>query len=206
MEQKKSILESQFFILGSLAGDVILASILWMVGCIHIVTAGPSCTALYHVINRVVRQEKGYVLRDFVRSFRENFRQSVGLMAVYLSVVCVLLVSDMGLCSVMGSEESVLHWVLWLLLVPVLAVAPFGFAFLTHFENSFSKTLWLSTLLAVGALPQAISCATLVILGGVALYIEPSAVLFVPGFVCLAQSFLLEPVFQACQTNGLDTE
>lgn len=59
--------------------DIIILALLWWVCCLGIVTIGASTTALYYVLGKKARKETTYVAKDFFKSFRQNFRQSVPL-------------------------------------------------------------------------------------------------------------------------------
>ena len=55
-------------------GDLIILNILWMITSIPIVTIGASTTALYYVTLKLVRDEDGYTIKSFFKSFRDNFK------------------------------------------------------------------------------------------------------------------------------------
>ena len=54
-------------------GDLIILNVLWLITSIPIVTIGASTTALYYVTLKLVRDEDGYTIRSFFKSFKENF-------------------------------------------------------------------------------------------------------------------------------------
>ena len=56
--------------------DVVILNVICLICCIPIVTIGTSITALHYVTMKMARNEEGYIVRDFFKSFRENFRQS----------------------------------------------------------------------------------------------------------------------------------
>ena len=58
--------------LGKLA-DLIILNILAFICCIPIVTAGASMTALYYVCLKMVRNNEGYIMKSFFKSFKQNF-------------------------------------------------------------------------------------------------------------------------------------
>ena len=55
--------------------DVVILNVICLICCIPIVTIGTSITALNYVTMKMARNEEGYIVRDFFKSFRENFRQ-----------------------------------------------------------------------------------------------------------------------------------
>ena len=56
--------------------DLMWLNILTILCCIPIVTAGASFTAMHFVLLKIVRDEEGYITKDFFRSFKENFGQA----------------------------------------------------------------------------------------------------------------------------------
>ena len=55
--------------------DFILLNILWVVCSIPIVTMGASTAALYSVMLKITKNQEGYIIKDYFKAFRENFRQ-----------------------------------------------------------------------------------------------------------------------------------
>lgn len=51
-------------------------NVLFLIGCAGIITIGPSLTAMYTVLLKLVRNESGYIAREYWRAFRDNFRQA----------------------------------------------------------------------------------------------------------------------------------
>ena len=67
-------------------GDLIILNVLWLITSIPIVTIGASTTALYYVTLKLVRDEDGYTIRSFFKSFKENFKQSTIIWLIMLAV------------------------------------------------------------------------------------------------------------------------
>ena len=53
--------------------DLLIIHILWVICCIPIVTVGAATTAMYYVTLRLVRDDDGYTIRSFFKSFKKNF-------------------------------------------------------------------------------------------------------------------------------------
>ena len=71
MNQENKILE-----LLSRIVDLLLLNFLFIITSIPIFTIGASLCALYSVNLKMTRKEESYVIKDFFRSFRQNFRQA----------------------------------------------------------------------------------------------------------------------------------
>ena len=54
--------------------DCMCLSILWLLFCLPVITAGASTTALYATVYHYIRKEEGHLWRTFWGAFRENLR------------------------------------------------------------------------------------------------------------------------------------
>ncbi|MCD8222479.1 MAG: YesL family protein [Clostridiales bacterium] len=70
--------------------DIFLLNILWMVCCILVVTAGAATTAVYYVTMKLVRDEDGSTIRQYFKSFKENFKQATAIWLILLAVLAVI--------------------------------------------------------------------------------------------------------------------
>jgi len=63
-------MDNPIFVFIGKAVDVIFLGILWLVLCLPIVTAGPASAALYYVMIKNVRRERGMLFKEFFGAFR----------------------------------------------------------------------------------------------------------------------------------------
>ncbi len=75
-------------------GDAMILSLMFVIGCIPIVTIGTSMTATYYAAMKGVNGDDGYVFKNYVKSFKENFKQSV---IIWLIMAVVLFVFGVDL-------------------------------------------------------------------------------------------------------------
>lgn len=73
--------------------DIMILNVLTLICCIPIITIGPAITAMHYVLLKLYRNEDGYLLRNYFKSFKENFIQSMILGLIYI-VIAVILVID----------------------------------------------------------------------------------------------------------------
>lgn len=74
--------------------DFIILNLLWIVCSIPIITIGASTTALYTVMLKLVKNEEGYIAKGFLKAFKENFKQSTIMWAIFL-LLGILFVVDL---------------------------------------------------------------------------------------------------------------
>ena len=70
--------------------DVICLSAFWFFLCIPIVTAGAATTALYYTVNKVIRNNRSYIGREFWHAFKTNFRQSTIVWLILLLLYAIM--------------------------------------------------------------------------------------------------------------------
>lgn len=126
--------------LGKMA-DLVVLNLLTLLCCIPIVTIGASITACHYVALKIRRGE-GYVLKNFWKSFRENFKQStiMWLMLVVFVVVSVfsysLAMSGMG-----GTMGSIICTVIFVGALFVAMTCAWLWPMQSKFVNSINDTI-----------------------------------------------------------------
>src|SRR5699024_4265371 len=70
--------------------DLMCLNILWLVCSIPVITVGASTTALYTVVLKMVKNEEGYILKDFLKAYKSNFKQSTiaWIMILMIGIIC----------------------------------------------------------------------------------------------------------------------
>ena len=142
-------------VLGTLA-DMCLLNIMTLICCLPVFTAGAAITAMHYVLLKMVRNEEGYVWKDFWKSFKENLWQGMAIGSILLIFVAFFLVD----CYIFkGMVETVS--------VPMLAIAGafalflymiylYAFPLLAHFHNTVLGTIKNAFFVGVMAFPQTI--------------------------------------------------
>ena len=177
-------------VLGTLA-DMCLLNIMTILCCLPVFTAGASITAMHYVLLKMVRNEEGYVWKDFWKSFKENLWQGMAIGSILLIFVAFFLVD----CYIFkGMVETVS--------VPMLAIAGafalflymiylYAFPLLAHFHNTVLGTIKNAFFVGVMAFPQTILMMIVTALPIVLIYqyaqILPLIIMFgftVPAYFC----------------------
>ena len=67
--------------------DLVKLNIMWLVFSIPIVTVGISTIAAYTVTLKIAEDEEGYIGRDFLKAFKENWKQ--GIPMSFITLLCI---------------------------------------------------------------------------------------------------------------------
>ena len=70
--------------------NLVCLNLLWIVGCIPVVTAGASTTAMYSVLFAYLADKEDAVLKPFLIAFRDNFRQVTPLWLGHILVAAAM--------------------------------------------------------------------------------------------------------------------
>ena len=180
--------------------DLVIVNVMTILGMIPIVTAGASLTAMNYVLLHLHRKDETYVMRMFIKSFKENFKQGIpeGLL-FYLAAV----ITTVDLWAMHASDSKMLTFLMILISIIaafLIVVFVYIFALQSRYENTVKETILNAVKLAIGNLPRtAIMMVIWIIwIGGMIYFHRFSMLVFVlygltlPGYIC---TMLYDPVF-----------
>ncbi len=176
--------------------DAVELNLLWVLGCLPIVTFGASTTAFYYAMINLQRGEEGILHRDFWKSFKLNLKQG-SLMGLLLMPMGAFLAFDVYIARKQGPGIYAFFMVFFAVVFLLWAfVTLYAFPLLAKFDNSTKKTLVLAFTLSMRNLPK-----TLVMLAATWLALMlcrnmPLFALFVFGLVVDLQTAFLADIFK----------
>ncbi len=139
--------------LGKVA-DLVILNILVMVCSLPIVTIGAAWTALYYVTVKMVKNEESYVVKDFFKSFKQNFKQATLIWLGNL-IIIVILVLD-AIIMIRGAVPELPQALTAMMIVAdvfVICVMIYTYPVLSRFYNTSGKTIRNALLLAISNFP-----------------------------------------------------
>lgn len=121
-------------------GDLMLLNLLFIAGCLPVVTAGASAAALHYVTLRMHRKQDVNVVRDFFRSWKQNLKQGFILELITLVVAAVLIVDIYVLIRMSGQDGffRVLMFLWAVVALRLLAIWVYLFPLLAQFDHGIS--------------------------------------------------------------------
>lgn len=99
-------LDGPFSKFGSVFFDIMILSLLWLVFTIPIITSGAATTALFYVVTRRISGREGYLISDFWRSFRLNFKQATFCWLLIMLIAWVVFINITNI-NRLGSAKNV---------------------------------------------------------------------------------------------------
>ena len=111
--------------------DMVKLNFMWLLFSLPIVTVGAATVAAYSVTLKMADEQEGYVARQFVKAFKENWRQGIpmGLLALFCSYAVYL---DFELQRVAEGDSTMF------LIFGIVAAFVFGMSFIYAFPLSAS--------------------------------------------------------------------
>lgn len=178
--------------------DCICLSLLFFVSCIPIVTIGTASTALYYTVHKVLRHDRGYMFRDYVTSFRDNFKQTtpVWLAALAIGVVMGLDLQIANFYAASVAYFSALSAVSFLGLVIWFAWITYLFPYMARFENTRKQSMKNAILMVIAHLPMTALMLVIAAATGFVLYLAPFVIFIIPSVYVWLQSYVLERIFR----------
>ena len=101
--------------------DLVLLNLITLAACLPVVTAGASLTAMHFVLLKMVRGEEGYIVRDWVKSFKQNFREATLIWLLFLAAGLMALLDIWMAAYGKGGAALVLRVLLILVILIVIS-------------------------------------------------------------------------------------
>lgn len=129
--------------------DVFVLTVLWALCSVPVITMGASASALYYVTLKMARGHEGYLIKSYMKAFRDNFKQATILWMLMLAVG-LFLGADMYWLYGQESQMAVfLFWLCFTLAILFLFVTVMILPLQSRLEAGMSKLLFLSFMVSV---------------------------------------------------------
>lgn len=183
-------MDSPFIRVLNRLADLMIMNFLMIICCIPIITVGAAYTAMHYVFLKIVRDEEGYLIRGFFKSFKANFKQATLIWLMMLLVVAVY-VGDCVIFNYSGMEfPKALMIAVVVVAILFLMMAVYVFPLQARFENSIKNTLKNALILAFVNLPKTILMMVCYAIPLVIGYFSDYALIFVIMFGISAPAYV----------------
>ena len=115
--------------------QLIMLNLLWCLASIPIITVGASTTALFYVIGKIVRQEEVHEFSDFVKSFRDNFKQATCIWLI-LCMAYLMIYTNFYFLERYGAWGVPILMIQLPVLMQLAIVTVFVFPLLSRYESN----------------------------------------------------------------------
>lgn len=183
--------DNLFFKIIYAISDIAVLSILWFIGSLPIITIGASTTALFYVCGKKVKQDEPKIVSEFMKSYKENFKQS-------LFITLILAILWYGSLTYFMMSFSALkegfNWSIVLMLViafEVVMLSVYMCALLAKYELRTIQIIRNSFLFTHAYFIESIKAFGLIIAMVFCLVFIPGLVIVLPGAIGLTGSIFV---------------
>lgn len=157
--------------------DFMLLQLMTLAFCLPVFTIGPAYTAKYYTSMKLARGEAPSVVKSFVKSFKENFRQGVILELAAVPALLIVIIDWYLIGSTMlGAFTYVLLSVMIVVTLVVSMMYSFAFPLLARYHAGTGKILksalvigmgkfWVSVVLLLCTVVLIVACIEWIIYG-----------------------------------------
>lgn len=191
--------DNGFFAFMNRIGDIIFLNLIFLVTCLPIVTIGVAMVSLHSVTLKMAKGQEGYVIRGYMKAFKNNLKQGL-LVGIPLEILLVVLVVDSRFLLYSTESYRDMGLVVTLIaLIFLILVMQYLFPLMARYDNSIKNTICNAALLVISKLPYTILLLIIAAVPVALVYITPYALIYVlfAGFSvsALLQGKLLNYVF-----------
>lgn len=181
--------DSKFFVFCSRLVELVKINLLWMIGCVPVVTVGAATTAMITCLY-AFRREEPCGSRVFFAAFRRSFRTAT-LLWLLIAFFGAMLAVDYRIVAYLAfpGRMAVIALILFVLFLLVL-VAGMAFPLVSQFPGTVKDTVINAVLLCISNLPKMLLVTAMNIMP-VLLFLLLPKVFVLLGFVWLVCGFAL---------------
>lgn len=164
---------------------------------------GSALTGMHFVLLKMVRGDEAYIIKDFWKSFKLNFKQASVIWLIF-EVAGFLLIADYKIYMGSDTFPKIMLIMTGVVAIVIFIIYIYVFPVLSRFSNTIGNTIKNSFLMSILGLPRTLGMIlitgasfALPVLGATLIYrIFPIYILFglsLPGFLC---ALLYSPLFK----------
>ena len=120
--------------------DYLFLFFLWVVFSIPVITIGASTCAFYYTFHKSLMLDRGYILRSFIKSFKENFKQATAVFVIQVIVWALVALNVYYLYVLRESFNSIISWIILVIAVLAILWTMYWFPYIAFFEDK-TKTV-----------------------------------------------------------------
>ncbi|MDR2303103.1 MAG: DUF624 domain-containing protein [Treponema sp.] len=195
------IFSGSFYFWMEKAFDGITLNLLWLLGCLPVITAGASTTALYYAAVKNLRFERGHLIGEFRRSFKVNFFKSVLLFLILGGLFFIILVNRNIVPDIDGGYFGFFLFCFYTFLgVLIIAVALYTFPCLSRFDMGILWILKIAIYMTFRYIHYTLGILALLALAVFMIVNVPFFIFILPSPIVILMSYLIERVLKKHST------
>lgn len=136
--------------------DLIVLNALFIIFCLPVITIGASITSMYSITLKMIKNEECYMVKGFLSSFKQNFKQAT-LLWIPCLLIGVFLIADLYIVNnILPVSYHFLQYPILCLIIMLLCGYLYLFPLLSFFDAPLKQQVKNAFLLSLGHLPTTI--------------------------------------------------
>ncbi|MCR4584843.1 MAG: DUF624 domain-containing protein [Lachnospiraceae bacterium] len=188
-------------------GVLVILSVIWFFTSLPIITLGASTTALYYTIVKCLRMDRGYMLKEYFKSWKQNFIKATIITVILAAILLLawsyssslgLTIQDVTLNGIKSRYADNTENFMGLYITVSAAILFIGvifcyiFPLLSRFDLNVFRLFATSFVFAIRYIPYSLTMLVFLVLAGILVLKMPMFIMFAPGLWCLIISFIVE--------------
>lgn len=175
--------------------DVFLLSVLWAVCSLPVITIGASTSALYYVTLKMTRSHEGYLVRSYLKAFRENMGQATIQWMIVLAAGLFLGADMYWVYGLESGTAGMTFWVLFMLTVVYLFVTVMIFPLEARVQAGIGKMFFLAFMISLKNFSWVLlMLVTMVCIAALGVFVFWPILLVAAGTIAYMHALILEYV------------
>lgn len=175
--------------------DLIVLSFIWFIFSIPVITIGPSTTALYYVLMRLVKDEEGYLIKDFLRSFKQNFKQSTIIWIILLIIGIILFIDIFWYKNIHSTIGLFMYYLSLILFFIYSMIFLYIFPLVAKFENTSKNLFKFALFMSIKHFSWTVLMFIIAFLIIISSCYFPPLILLLPGLIAFMNSYIFSHIF-----------
>ena len=177
---------------------ILAVGMLFLLLCVPVVTAGLSFTAMYTVVEKNLKNNRGYVASGFLDAVKKNWRQAL-IAGTALAAALLVFEADVSILKAFLENGHMIGNMYVLIRIFQILLIVYGiwvFAQIAVYENTLRQILKNGVILMLRHLLVSFAIFLLLVFAGVVIWILPFSILFMPVVSTWLMTAILEKVFE----------
>lgn len=189
--------------------NYVVLNLVFLITCLPVITIGTALASLYSVTLREARGEYGYLVRTYIKEFRQNLKSGTAAFAILFVIGAVLLFNIAFWFGLGGIPAGIVTGLLAIAMIAWLFTFTYTFPLIARFKNTTRQTLKNAFCLMMSNVKATFALLLIYItVVCFCFFLAPMKILMVLfgfAFIAYCQSFIFKKVFEPYEKEQEET-
>lgn len=172
-------IDGPLYKIGNILFYLLVSNFLWIIFSLPLFTIGASTTALFYVIGKAVRDEDVKIIKDYWKSFKQNFKQAT-IIWMIIAVIFFIVYSNISNIKIFGNMSRFILPVQVAILIELGIVTIYIFPILSRYNMTMINAFKSSFFMGNRNIITTLLCIASFVVVGFLLYQFPGLFILMP--------------------------